>query len=179
MRPPWSHAQPAPHGDSAAEELEPYLVSVVGEREPWRQWAKDPESFERAVLAHLEQKVGGHTPELMREPAGRELRGVHLEGAYPNTEIVVSYVDLRTGNEKESRWLLWADRYIVDKTMFDPEAIADEVWMWLIEPLGGSVLNPVAVDGHHRDAQQSRSSRGSFRACYRTASRRRTPRTER
>jgi len=107
----------------------------VGEREPWKPWANDPESFERAVLADLELNVGGHTPELMREDADRQLRGVQLDGSYPNTEIVVSYVDLRTGNEKESRWQVWAERYIVDKRMFDPQSIADEIWMWLVEPL--------------------------------------------
>jgi hypothetical protein len=42
-----------------AEELEPYLVSVVSKRELWKPWANDPESFERAVLADLEQSVGG------------------------------------------------------------------------------------------------------------------------
>jgi hypothetical protein len=131
----WPHLEPAPHGEPAAEDLEPYLVSVVGERELWKHWAKDPESFERAVLADLQQSLGGHTPELMREPAGRELRAAHLDGSYPNTEIVVRYLDLRTGDEKESRWQVWAERYIVGKTMFDPQAIADEVWMWLIEPL--------------------------------------------
>jgi hypothetical protein len=110
-------------------------MSVVGSSELWKPWAHDPESFERAVLADLEQEVGGHTPELMREDADRELLGVHLDGSYPNTEIVVSYLDLRTGNEKESRWLVWAERYIVDKTMFDPQSIADEIWMWLVEPL--------------------------------------------
>ena len=74
----------------------------MGERELWKQWAKDPESFERTVLADLDQSLGGYNPELMREPAGRELRGAHLDGSYPNTEIVVRYLDLRTGNEKES-----------------------------------------------------------------------------
>jgi hypothetical protein len=106
----------------------------VGERELWKQWAKDPESFERTVLVDLEQSLGGHTPALMREPAVRELRGAHLDGPYPNTEIVVRYLDLRTSNEKKSRWQVWAERYIVDKTMFDPQAIADEIWMWFIEP---------------------------------------------
>jgi hypothetical protein len=43
--------------------------------------------------------------ELMRQAAGRELRGARLDGSYPNTEIV-SYIDLRTGNEKEARWPL-------------------------------------------------------------------------
>jgi hypothetical protein len=55
-------------------------MSVVGDRDLWKQWAKDPESFECAVLADLEQSLGGHTPELMREPAGRELRGAQLDG---------------------------------------------------------------------------------------------------
>jgi hypothetical protein len=111
-------------------------VSVVGRPELWKPWANDPESFERAVLADLEQSVSGQMMvELMREPAGREFRGARLDGSYPNTEIVVSYLDLRTGNEEEARWQLWTERYIVDKTMFDPQSIVQEIWMWLIEPL--------------------------------------------
>jgi hypothetical protein len=107
----------------------------VGRPELWKQWAKDPDSFERAVLANLEQSVSGQvTVELMREPAGREFRGARLDGSYPNTEIVVSYLDLRTGNEEEARWEVWAERYIVGKTMFDPQSIAQEIWMWLIDP---------------------------------------------
>jgi len=45
----------------------------------------------------------------MREGADRELRGVHLDGSYPNTEIVVSYVDLNTGNVKETRFPVWKE----------------------------------------------------------------------
>ena len=101
-------------------------MSVLRNRELWKPWANDPESFERAVLADLEQSVGGHTPEFMRE-VGREFRGARLDGSYPNTEIVVSYLDLRTGNEEESRWQVWAERYIVDKTMLDPQSIAEEI----------------------------------------------------
>jgi hypothetical protein len=109
-------------------------VSVVSERELWKPWANDPESFEHAVLADLEQRVGGHTPELMREPAGRELRGIRLDGSYPNTVIVVSYLDLRIGNEEESRFPVWEERYVLDKLMLDPQSIAQEIWVWLIEP---------------------------------------------
>ena len=31
-----------------------HFVSVVDEREPWKPWANDPESYETAVLADLE-----------------------------------------------------------------------------------------------------------------------------
>ena len=68
----------------------------MGERELWKPWANDPESFERAVLADLEQSVGGHTPELMHE-LGRAFRGARIDGSYPNTEIVVDHLDLNTG----------------------------------------------------------------------------------
>ena len=85
-----------------------YLVGVVSKREPWKPWANDPESFERAVLADLDQRVGGHTPELMRE-LGREFRGARLDRSYPNTEIVVSWVDLNTGNVKETRFPVWKE----------------------------------------------------------------------
>jgi hypothetical protein len=42
------------------------ILRVVDRGEPWKPWANDAESFERAVLAELEQMLGGHTPELMR-----------------------------------------------------------------------------------------------------------------
>jgi hypothetical protein len=111
-------------------------MSTMGERELWKPWANDAESFERAVLAELEQSVGGHTPQTMREDADREFRGARLEGSYPNTAIVVSYLDLKTGRVEESRWPVWDERRIHDKTMEDPQSIAQEIWLWLIEPLG-------------------------------------------
>jgi hypothetical protein len=98
------------------------FVSIVGRRELWEPWANDPESFERAVLADLEQSVGGHTPELMREPAGREFRGARLDGSYPNTEIVVSYLDLKTGKVRETRFPVWKEGWgpRIRKENFDP-----------------------------------------------------------
>ena len=61
--------------EAAAEELETYLMSVVGSSEPWRPWVNDPESFDRAVLADLERRVSKPIAgELMREPAGRVSR---------------------------------------------------------------------------------------------------------
>jgi hypothetical protein len=118
-----------------AEELEQYLVSVVSKRELWKPWANDPESFERAVLADLEQSVGGHTPELMREPAGREFRGARLDGSYPNTEIVVNYPDLNTGTVRETRFPVWKEGWgpRIRKENFDPQSIAQDIWLWLIE----------------------------------------------
>jgi hypothetical protein len=50
----WARREPAPHGEPAAEDLEPYLVSVVSRPELWKPWANDPESFERAVLVVAE-----------------------------------------------------------------------------------------------------------------------------
>jgi hypothetical protein len=110
-------------------------VSVVSRQELWKPWANDPESFERAVLADLEQSVGGHTPELMREPAGREFRSARIDGSYPNTVIVVNYLDLNTGNVKEPRFPVWTRGRRIRKENFDPQSIAQEIWLWLIEPL--------------------------------------------
>jgi hypothetical protein len=84
-------------------------VSVESKRALWKPWANHPESFELAVLADLEQNMGGHTPELMREPAGREFRGARLDGSYPDTEIVENYLDLNTGNVKETRFPVWKE----------------------------------------------------------------------
>jgi hypothetical protein len=74
-----------------------YLVSVVNKRELWKPWANDPESFERAVLADLERRVSQpHAAYLMREPAGREFREARLDGSFPKTAIVVSFLNLHT-----------------------------------------------------------------------------------
>jgi hypothetical protein len=114
-----------------------YLVSVVSKPELWKPWANDAESFERAVLADLEQSMGGHTPELMREPAGREFRAARLDGSYPNTEIVVNHLDLNTGHVKETRFPVWKEGWgpSIRKENFDPQSVALEIWDWLIEPL--------------------------------------------
>jgi hypothetical protein len=103
--------------------------------ELWKPWANGPESFERAVLVELEQSVGGHTPELMREPAGREFRGARLEGSYPNTEIVVDYLDLNAGNVVETRFPVWKEGPRIRKENYDPQSVAQGIWLWLIEPL--------------------------------------------
>jgi hypothetical protein len=102
-----------------------YLVGVVSKRELWKPWASDPESFEREVLADLEQSVGGHTPELMREPAGREFRGARLDGSCPNTEIVVNYLDLNARIVKETRFPVWKQGWgpSIRKEDFDPRAL--------------------------------------------------------
>jgi hypothetical protein len=112
-------------------------VTVVSKWELWKPWANDPESFERAVLADLEENLGGHTPELMRVPAGREFRSARIDGSYPNTEIVVSYLDLNTGNVKETRFPVWKEGWgpRIRKENFDPESVAQDIWIWLIEPL--------------------------------------------
>jgi hypothetical protein len=114
-------------------------MSVVGGQQPWKPWASDAESFERAVLADLEQRVGGHTPELMREDADRDFRGARLDGSYPNTAVVVSYLNLKSGRVEESRWPVWEERYVHGKRMEDPQSIAQGIWVWLIEPLGPNV----------------------------------------
>jgi hypothetical protein len=118
-----------------AEELEAYIVTVVSKRELWKPWANDPESFERAVLADLEENLGGHTPELMRVPAGREFRSARIDGWYPNTVIVVNYLDLNSGNVKETRFPVWKRGPRIRKENFDPQEIAQEIWVWLIEPM--------------------------------------------
>ena len=108
-------------------------MSVVGDREPWKPWANDPDSYERAVLADLEQRVGGQvSAELMREPAGREFRGARLDGSYPNTTVVVSYL-VHSGNVKEARFPVWDEGYRAGEEMLDPASIAQLIWIWLIE----------------------------------------------
>jgi hypothetical protein len=112
-------------------------VSVVGRRELWKPWADDPESFERTVLADLEESLGGHTPELMREPAGTKFRGARIDESYLNGVIVVSYLDLNTGNVKETRFPVWKEGWgpRIRKENFDPQSVAQDIWVWLIEPL--------------------------------------------
>lgn len=45
----------------------------------------------------------------MREPAARELRGTRLDGSYPKTAIVVSYLNLNSGGVEELRFPLWEE----------------------------------------------------------------------
>lgn len=71
--------------------------------------------------------------ELMREPAGREFRSARLDGSYPNTTLVVSYL-LNTGSVEESRFPVWHEGYRAGKEMLDPESIAELIWIWVIEP---------------------------------------------
>jgi hypothetical protein len=114
-----------------------YLVSVVNKRELWKPWANDPESFERAVLADLERRVSkSHAAYLMREPAGREFREARLDGSFPKTAIVVSFLNLHTRSVEESRFSLWEEEgYRSGEGVIDPESIAADIWIWLIEPL--------------------------------------------
>jgi hypothetical protein len=105
--------------------------------ELWKPWANDAESFERAVLADLEGRVSKPVAAyLMREPAGREFRESRLDGSYPKTAIVVSFLNLRIGSVEESRFPLWEEQgYRSGEGLTDPESIAADIWTWLIEPL--------------------------------------------
>jgi hypothetical protein len=110
-------------------------VSVVSRQELWKPWANDPESFERAVLADLEENLGGHTPELMRVPAGREFRSARIDGSYPNTVIVVNYLDLNSGNVKEARFPVWKRGPHIRKENFDPQELRKKSGYGSLNPL--------------------------------------------
>jgi hypothetical protein len=72
---------------------------------------------------------------LMREPAAREFRGARLDGAYPKTVILVSYLNLNTGEVEESPFPLWEEEgYHSGEMMLDPESIAQDIYISLIEP---------------------------------------------
>jgi hypothetical protein len=103
----------------------------------WQPWANDAESFERDVLADLERRVSKPVAAyLMREPAGRGFREARLDGSYPMTAIVVSFLNLHTGSVDESRFPLWTEEgYRSGEGVIDPESIAADIWTWLIEPL--------------------------------------------
>jgi hypothetical protein len=100
-------------------------------------WEEDPEAFERACLAEVERELSypGTAP-LMREPAGRELRGVRRDGAYPKTAIVVSFLNLKTGDVEEWRFPLWEWEIFraEDGTMMGPDYVDQEIFTLLIEP---------------------------------------------
>lgn len=79
----------------------------------WQPWANDAESFERAVLADLERRVSKPIAEdLMREPAGRGFREARLDGSYPKTAIVVSFLNLHTPASR-SRGSLYGRRRVI------------------------------------------------------------------
>ena len=60
-----------------------------------------------------------------------------LSAPVSTVEIVVSYVDLVTGNVKETRFPVWKEGWgpRIRKENFDPQEIAQGIWAWLIEPL--------------------------------------------
>jgi hypothetical protein len=103
----------------------------------WQPWANDAESFERAVLADLEGRVSKPVAAyLMRVPAGREFRSARIDGSYPKTAIVVSFLNLHTGSVEESWFHLREEEgYRSGEGVIDPESIAADIWTWLIEPL--------------------------------------------
>ena len=105
--------------------------------DPWSQWAPDAESYERACLAELElQLTHPVTARLMRDdPVRREFREVRLDGSYPETAIVVSFLDLDSGAIEELRYPLWEIRFrLPDGTVRAPDDIARDIWVMLIEP---------------------------------------------
>jgi hypothetical protein len=109
------------------------LVSAVGERAPWKPWANDPESFERAILADLEQRMTHPVTVNMMRELGRVFHSALLDGSYPNTTIVVSFL-IHTGSVDEARFPVWDEAHRADNEMLDPESIAELIWIWLIEP---------------------------------------------
>ena len=109
----------------------------LGSVNEWEQWAPDMESFERACIEELERRLSRpSTARQMREPAGREFRVVRLDGSYPKTAIVVSFLNLKTGRTEEWHNPLWETKAFrqQDQRMLDPESIAQDIYISLIEP---------------------------------------------
>jgi hypothetical protein len=54
----------------------------------------------------------------------------------PETEIMVTYLDLRKNQVEEVRFPLWQEEIFraQDGSMLGPDNIAQEIWTWLIEP---------------------------------------------
>lgn len=105
--------------------------------DPWAQWAPDAESFERACLAELEPQLSHPvTARLMRDdPVRREFREVRLDGSYPETAIVVRFLDLDSGAIEELRYPLWEKRFrLPDGTVLSPDATARDIWVMMTEP---------------------------------------------
>jgi hypothetical protein len=97
----------------------------------------DPGAFERALLAELERELTEPpTIRLMRDkPARREVRGVRLDGSYPETVIVVSVFNLDSEEVEDWRYPLWErDFRVPDGTVLPMDNIASEIWTTLIEP---------------------------------------------
>ena len=102
----------------------------------WEQWAPDAESFERACLSELERDLGSpDAADELRWPAQREIRGVRLDGSYPETAIVVTFLNLNVGDIEEWRYPLWkGDPFLVGDVMLDPGSIARDIYVMLSEP---------------------------------------------
>jgi hypothetical protein len=103
----------------------------------WSEWAPDAESFEDACLAELEPQLSHPvTARLMRDdPVRRELREVRLDGSYPETAIVVRFLDLDSEVVEEWRYPLWEKWFrLPNGTVLSPDAIARDIWVMMIEP---------------------------------------------
>jgi hypothetical protein len=101
----------------------------------WEPWARDAESFERAVFDDLLRRVSRPiAADLMRDPAGREFREARLDGSYPNTAIVVSFLNLYTRTVEEWRFPVWEEGYRSGEGFIDPESIGGDIWTLLHEP---------------------------------------------
>ena len=76
------------------------------------------------------------TRRLMRDdPVRRELRKVRLDGSYPETAIVVRFLDLDSEVVEEWRYPLWEKWFRrPDGTVLPPDAIARDIWVMMIEP---------------------------------------------
>ena len=49
--------------------------------------------------------------------------------------IVVNYLDLNTGNVKETRFPAWKEGWgpRIRKEIFDSQSVAEVIWIWLID----------------------------------------------
>ena len=69
------------------------------------------------------------------DPVRREFRDVRLDGSYPETAIVVRFLDLDAGAVEEWRYPLWEKWFRrPDGTVRAPDDIARDIWVMLIEP---------------------------------------------
>lgn len=92
--------------------------------------------YERQCLAAIFAEFATQTnsADLLRRERGLELRGIELEGTYPDTQLLIKFFD-RDRREAPRRFPLWADVSVIggNKRM-SPRAVASLILTNLQEP---------------------------------------------
>jgi hypothetical protein len=96
--------------------------------------ARELEQEQQCLVALARILIDERAIERMRVPAGRLFRGVALSGFYPDTRVVITYIDAGTKEEGEMNFGLWSDReFGSDLHREGPDGMATLIYAHAIE----------------------------------------------